>query len=180
MFRARRERNKATPTYIVRAKCIVLDDNLVALIRGSVKRAQQEVHVDRQRVHDGHLVRRLGADELGGQTGDRLVNVRPRARATKVTLDAARRPLLHFLVQIGLRAPRLQTERVAAEVDAAFAVGIAGDPDEAWRGVVNGKALRQSSWGQGALSGEYACGADNETNRRGNSGGGIASHRGGM
>lgn len=160
-------------THIVRAECIVLDDDLVALVGRPVKRAQQEVHVDRERVHHRHLVRRLGADERGGQTGHRLVNVGPRARAAKVALDTARRPLLHFLVQIGLRAQRLQTERVAAEVDAALAVGVAGDA--AWEsprggkqrdGIGAGVRAACNQWGFCKdMRGVRACGAEKRNDK---------------
>ena len=103
-------------------KRLALEYDLVALARGSVEARHHEQQVRRQRPHHGHLFRPR-TDDRRHQLRGCVVDVQEGREGRVVVRDEVARdclgaPLGEEGLDVGGRAFGLETERVAAEVDA--------------------------------------------------------------
>ena len=110
-------------THVVTRKRLTLNNNLVPAIDiRPIKRRQNKMQIRRQRLHDRNL-RRRSPHKGRHSLRRRIISVQPRRQrgvgeGLEVALHALRRPGGQVLVQARGDAAGLQTERVAAQVDA--------------------------------------------------------------
>lgn len=117
--------------YSISGKRLPLDDNLVALHRGTVEAGQHEVEVRGERVHngdlalgrrahDGHVLRRAVLGHVL-PAGERRV-----AERGEVPVDADGRPRVKVRLQVGADGLGLCAQGVADKVDGWLVVVLGG------------------------------------------------------
>lgn len=99
----------------VRGKGTSLDQDGGAPGNRAVKARHQQVQVERERVHRHHFTG-LGTHQRGQAVTHAFVVGHPWRLAAEVRFHAKLRPVIEFLHQRGAHAPRLQAERVSAEI----------------------------------------------------------------
>lgn len=125
--------------YAVSGKRLPLNDNLVALRRGTVEAGQHEVEVGgqgihdgdlalRSRAHDGHVLRRAVLGHVLPAGERRVVERR------KVSVNADGRPRVEVRLQVAADGLGLRAEGVADKVDGWLVV--------VWGGGVWGPSVR--------------------------------------